>query len=492
MRNLFLFAIALLGMTAQSQKNTLLERSFWKTNPSIAAIETEIKNGNSPTESNTNGFDPATLAINEQASNEAVKFLLAIKGNDVNKITHDERTYIFWAAYKGNIELMEYLISKGAKTNLFDDKGYSILNFAAANGQSNLKVYDLCISKGINPKKDFDREGANALLLIAPFDKDFTLINYFISKGLDIKSTDKSGNTAFNYAAKGGNIATLKKLLEKGVKFNDNALFMASQGGRGMAPNKLETYQYLASLGINMNAINKNGENVLHTIVRKEKQLEIISYFLSKGVDINKADNDGNTPFMNAASANSEPEVISLLANDLKDIYEINKKGVAALAFAVKNNTAEIVKFLLDKGADTKVVDASGDNIAVYLIQSYNPEKIQVFQEKAKILADYGLDIQSPQKNGNTLYHLAVAKNDVSLAKFINSKYKVDLNAKNKEGMTALHKATLIAKDDSLLKYLISIGADKAIKTDLKETAFDLASENENLTKNKVSIDFLK
>eukprot|EP01137_Pigoraptor_chileana_P007835 Opistho-2@3620 len=475
MRNLFLFAITLLGLTAQSQKNTLLERSFWATNPSIAAIEAEIKKGNNPTQSNSNGFDPTTLAINEQASNEAVKFLLAIPGNDVNKITHDKRTYIFWAAYKGNIELMEYLISKGAKTNLFDDKGYSILNFAAATGQSNVKVYDLCISKGINPKKDLDREGANALLLIAPFDKDFTLINYFISKGLDIKSTDKNGNSVFNYAAKGGNIATLKKLIEKGVKFNDNALFMASQGGRGMAPNKLEVYQYLETLNINPNAINKNGENVLHSIVRKEQQGEIIKHFLSKGVDINKSDNDGNTPFINAASANTELDILSLLATNVNDINQRNSKGASALAFAVKSNSAEVVKFLLDKGMDASAVDTSGDNLAAYLIQSYNPQKFQVFQDKAKLLVNKGLDMKASQNNGNTVYHLAVGKNDVSLVKFISSSYKVDVNSQNNEGMTALHKAALIANDDSLLQYLISIGADKGVKTDFKETAFDLA-----------------
>lgn len=491
MKNLFLVAIALLSLTAQAQKNTLLERSFWKTNPSIATIEAEIKNGNSPTEANTNGFDATTLAINEQASNEAVKFLLTIKGNDVNKITHDQRTYIFWAAYKGNLELMEYLITKGAKTNLYDDKGYSVLNFAAATGQANLKIYDLCIAKGINPKKDLDNEGANALLLIAPFDKDFTLINYFISKGQNLKSTDKNGNTVFNYAAKGGNIETLKKLIQKGVKYTDNALLMASQGGRGMTPNKLEVYQYLESLNINPDAVSKNGENVFHNIVRKEQQADIIRYFISKGVDLDKPDNDGNTPLMNAAAANSETEVVTLLANKVKDINQKNKKGVSALAFAVKSNTPEIVKLLLDKGADVKTVDAVGDNLAAYLIQSYTTQKQEAFEAKINILQQKGFDILTPQKNENTLYHLAVAKNDLSLVKFIDT-YKVDLNTKNKEGMTALHKASLIAKDDLLLKYLISIGADKTIKTDLKETAFDLASENENLKNNKVAIDFLK
>lgn len=348
----------------------------------------------------------------------------------------------------------------------------------------------MCIAKGINPKKDVDHEGANALLLIAPHDKDFTLINYFISKGLDIKSTDNNGNTAFNYAARFGNITTLKALVAKGVKFNDNAMIMASQGGRNIA-NTLELYQYLESLGINPDATGKNGENALHNIVRKEKQGPIIDYFLSKGVNVNKADNDGNTVFMNAASANADIEIIKLLADGVKDINQKNIKGASALALAVRNNTPEMVKYLLEKGADINTVDAAGDNLAAYLIQSYSPQKATVFETKLKILQEKGFDFTAPQKNKNTLYHLAVGKNDLTLVKSLSS-FMVDINAKNSEGMTALHKAILIAKDDTLLKYLLSIGAKKDIKTDLKESAYDLASENENLSKNKVSIDFLK
>ena len=68
----------------------------------------------------------------------------------------------------------------------------------------------------------------------------------------------------------------------------------------------------------------------------------------------------------------------------------------------------------------------------------------------------------------------------------------IDVNAKNKDGLTALHKAAMISKNDTILKYLLSIGAKKEITTDFNETPFDLANENESLTKNKVSIDFLK
>ncbi|MNY63465.1 hypothetical protein D3C86_2004300 [compost metagenome] len=68
----------------------------------------------------------------------------------------------------------------------------------------------------------------------------------------------------------------------------------------------------------------------------------------------------------------------------------------------------------------------------------------------------------------------------------------IDVNAKNKDGLTALHKAAMIAKNDAVLKYLLSIGAKKDIKTDFDESAYDLAKENETLTKNNVSVEILK
>ncbi|RZK18345.1 MAG: ankyrin repeat domain-containing protein, partial [Flavobacterium sp.] len=169
----------------------------------------------------------------------------------------------------------------------------------------------------------------------------------------------------------------------------------------------------------------------------------------------------------------------------------VNKKGNSALTLAVRGNTPAVVDFLLSKGADVNVVDASGENLVSYLIDTYSAQRLAAFDAKLKLLQDKGLAITTPQKNGNTLYHLSLAKNDFALLKRIEP-FKVDVNAKNKEGITALHKAAMTAKDDSVMKYLLSIGAKKDAVTEFKETAFDLAKENEFLTKNKVSIDFLK
>jgi len=490
MKKLAIVFFAAFSLSAQAQTNVFLDQGFWKSNPDTVAIQAEITKGNSPSQLNANSFDAVVTAINANTPFQNVKFLLNQKGNDVNKLTHDGRTYIFWAASRGNVELMEYLISKGAKVNMVDNHGYSVANFAAVGGQQDTKVYDLCLKNGANLKKDLTSEGANALLLGVANDKDFALTNYFVSKGLDIKSVDAEGNTAFNYATKSGNIPLLKSLIDKGVKFNDNAMILASAGSRS-GSNTLEVYQYLESLKIKPGVVNKNGQNALHAIVRRPKQQEIIKYFISKGADINQIDNEGNTPFMNAAASNPDVELITMLSSSVKDINLVNKKGVSALAMAVRGNTPEVVDLLLSKGANLNVVDAAGDNIAAYLIQSYSPQRAEVFTGKMNLLQTKGLDLASAQQNGNTLYHIALAKNDLALIKSLEA-LKLDVNAKNKEGMTVLHKAAMTAKDDRILKYLVSIGAKKEIVTEFKETAFDLAGENEFLSKNSVSIDFLK
>ncbi|MEJ5996151.1 ankyrin repeat domain-containing protein [Pedobacter sp. Du54] len=489
-RPLAIAILTLVSASVMGQKNIFLDQGYWKTNPTAVQISSEMEKGNSPSELSSNSFDAVVMAINAGAPNESIKFLLSQPGNDANKLTHDGRTYIFWAASRGNVEIMEYLLSKGAKVDVIDSHGATVLNFAASGGQQHTKVYDLLISNGYDLKKGVNGEGANALLLTMATAKDFKLTDYFISKGLDLKSTDAKGNTAFNYAARTGNIEILKALVAKGVKYNDNAMLMAAQGGRGSA-NTLDLFKYLESLKINPAVIGPNGENVLHALARKPNQAEIINYFIAKGVDLNKADNDGTTPFMNAAASNSDLELITLLSSSVKNINLVNKKGNSALTLAIRGNTPAVVNLLLSKGADVNVVDANGNNLAAYLIDTYSPQRLTAFEAKLKLLQDKGLAITAPQKNGNTLYHLALAKNDFALLKRIEI-FNVDVNAKNKEGITALHKAAMTAKDDSMMKYLLAIGAKKDVVTEFKETAFDLAKENEFLSKNKVSIEFLK
>jgi ankyrin repeat protein len=492
MKYIVLLFLAVSPFILYGQSNVFLSQAFWKEKPGIEQVKAAITKGNSPTESNTNGQDAVSTAINAQADNEVIKFLLTQGNDNVNKVIAGGRTYLFLAANRGNIDVMEYLITKGAKVSIRDNFGYSVLTLAAAGGQTNTQVYDICIREGIVPAKDIARGKTNALLLIAPYDKDFSLINYFVARGIDIKSKDSVGSTVFDYAIRSGNIDVLKQLIKKGVKYSANIVYTASVGGRGnTASPSLELYQYLDELKADPKATSANGDNVFHNIVRRPKQETIIRYFLSKGVDINHPNNDGTTPFMNAAYLNADTATLTFVAGFVKDINLVNKKGMSALSMAVRRNSQEIVKLLISKGADIKVTDSEGYNLAFYLVHSYSEQRPEGFEAKLKLLREQGFDVTVPQQNGNTLYHMVLYRNGLPLLKRIEP-FKVDVNLKNKEGLTALHKAALTAKDDSILKYLLSIGASKEAKTEFDETAYDLAKENEYLTTNKISIDFLK
>ena len=97
--------------------------------------------------------------------------------------------------------------------------------------------------------------------------------------------------------------------------------------------------------------------------------------------------------------------------------------------------------------------------------------------------------INQLQNSENTLLHIATQENNLPLLKRL-AAFKIDVNALNKESLSALQIAVMKAKNTEIIKYLLSIGADKTIKTDFDESLFDLASENELLKKK--NIHFLK
>jgi ankyrin repeat protein len=489
--NKYLFALLFsLSLTTFSQKENIFhDRDFWKTNPSIQTIEEKIDEGNNVTALTSSAFDATSYALIENVDNKTIKHLLTKKGNGVNKLTHDGRTYIFWAAYMDNLEMMRHLVSKGAKTDIIDNHGYSILNFSATTGQTNQKLYDYLLDMNANIKTEKNHSGANALLLVAPHLKDLKLADYLISKGASLKDKDYNGNGFFEYAVKGGNIQFLKEILKKGVHKGKNAMIFASQGLR-RKKNKLETYQFLEEEGVNVNVIDEKGRNPLHSIAYTDKNLATYIYFISKGVREDLQDKEGNSPFMNAANSNNL-EIVKFLSKSVKNINVKNENGHSALAMAVNRNSIEVVQFLIESGADINTKDKSGNTLSYLVLNNYKTKNTNPFEEKLALLQKNGFVLNENQNAGNTLLHIATERNSISLLKRLSS-FDIDLNSKNDAGLSALQIAAMRAKDDKIIKYLLSIGADKSVKTDFNETVFNLASENELLKKSNTNISFLK
>lgn len=485
--------LAFLAVSSSAQTNPFLDPGFWKKNPTVGEVKKAIGEGHDPLAFNSNAFDGITLAINNNAAFETIVYLLDQPGASVNRITHDGRIYLHWAANRGQVELVKYLIRKGANLDAEDSRGTLPVAFAANGGQSNPDVYNAFFEAGVPPQKKY-RNGMTLLMMAIPNDPSLTLTNFFESKGMSLQDVDDQGNTVFDHAAKSGDLKLLKSLLARGVKPSNNAIIMAAQGSRrGAAP--MDVFQFLLNdLHLNPKAVVASGDNVLHYLVRRPNQVELVRFFLEKGVDPNQINREGNNVLMNAVSGNDRA-MAELILQRITHINAVNKKGETALFVATRNSSPEIMDLLIGKGAAVNIVDVDGNNLAAHLIQSYRAPRAgdtaDVFGDKIKLLLENGLNFRQVQQNGNTLFHIAVAQNDLTLLKRI-STLGIDVNVKNKDGLTALHRAAMISKNDAVLKYLLSLGADKSIKTEFDETAYDLARENDYLKNNQISIDFLQ
>lgn len=490
------FILILLAFAGFAQeKNILLDRNFWKESPDLTMVRKKVSQGHSATEFNNNGFDATTLALIANADNDVVGYLLSLKGNAVDKRTHDSRIYLHWATYGGNMENVKTLLELGSAVDALDSRGNSPLVFGAGAGLKNYPVYELFKARGVDLAKEENQQGANLLLLASPYLEKEEDLEFFLKNGMTLNSTDDEGNNIFNYASRRGNTEFLKVLIDKGVDYKtdnkngDNAFMFAAQGTRGFN-NSIEIYQFLQELGLEPNVITKDGSTPLHRIAYTKVDKDIFDFFLKAGANVDQKDAEGNTPFLNASARNSF-EVVQLMAENSKQLKATNNKGQSALMLAVAHNSPDVVEFLLQKGLEINAKDAAGNTLASYLLDSYNPKNIESFEAKLKMLREKELPLNTLQAEGNTLYHLAAKTNNPELIKII-SNFDIHVNAVNKEGMTALQQAAMKAQDDQIMKYLIAIGADTKATTEFGETAYDLASENEMLQRKKVKLDFLK
>ncbi|TYP72123.1 ankyrin repeat domain-containing protein [Aquimarina intermedia] len=492
-KSLVLLLIIPVFIFAQKQQNTneLHNRSFWKTKPDVTTVKQKIDEGNDPVTLNAAAFDAICFAIRSKAPVATVEYLLSIAGNDINKPTHDGRSYLMWAGATGDIDMMKLLIKKGADTKIVGSHGFNWFTFTVNAGYDTFEIYDLMVSNNVDLKQT-NRAGANGLLLIAPHAKDDKIIKYFQDKGLDISATDKFGNNILFYAAKGGNTTLIKTYIAQGIDYKkentlgENLVLFASQGRRGYS-NPIGVFKFLDSLGIDMTKTNHQGENALHNIASNTKDANIIDFFIDKGVNVYQKDKEGNTAFLNAARGNNLL-VLKKLTPIIKDINHQNAKGYAAITFATQRMNVETFQFLKEKGANLNSTDTEGNNLYYHLFNAYNKRNSKHFETFAKALTDAGVSLKNASKKEHPL-HIAIAKRENKLIKKAIA-LGADVNQQNSDGLTPLHLAAMKANDIMVLKLLISKGADTKALTDFEESAYDLALENE-LLKNK-DITFLK
>ncbi|NQY04661.1 MAG: ankyrin repeat domain-containing protein [Flavobacteriaceae bacterium] len=494
MRTLLLlfFLIAFTSIKAQI-KNIFLDREFWKSKPSVEQVKEKIKEGHNPTEKDRFSFDAVSYAIIDDVPSETIKYLLTIEGNPVEKPTHGGVTYLLWSSYKGNLEIMNHLISLGANTNMVTSRGTNMLHMAAIGGVADKKVYDLILDQKIDVNW-VNENGTNVVHILGGSKlEDISIFDYFFNKGIKIESLDKEGNNLFNYAARGGNMEVMKMCVQKQLDYSslndkgENALLFASTGMKRRNL-KLDVFKYLEALGLEVDIVNWEGKTPLHMAVRRGDP-ELIDFFIEKGVNINQVDENGNTALINAVG--SKIENFQKVAKLSKHVNHQNNEGFTALTLAIKRGSKDTFDYLIKNGADIHIQDKEGNNLMFYAFESYYPRNEETYAYFIDTLNTSGVKAANRYTNGNTLAHIAIEKeSDFLLNKSL--ALGVDINLKNGLNLSPLHLAAMKSKDKNLLSILLKNGADKSSKTEYNESAYDLAQENEILATNNVRLGFLK
>lgn len=478
------------------QTNKLLERSYWRSKPSLEDVKQKVQDGNSPTEFTSSMFDATTYAILEDNSLDVVKFLVEQR-DDINKITHDARTYLHWAAYRGNTEIMEYLLANGIDINLVDDGGNNAMMFAARGGQSDKKVYRLSMENGLDITAKNKRSGRNVLMTFAGRMQDTEMLDYFISLGVDIHETDNNGNGLFHYVAPTRNQELLQTLVndykvdyKSNPKTDENAFYFATN--RNFAEDEaspIALFEYFESLGLDPAQTTKSGRNALHNLAFRTNEVASFKYFIIKGADVNQADKDGNTPLINA-SARGNLAKLKYLVGITKDINLRNKEGQSSFMRAIKFNNMDVVKYLANEGAQIDVTTEGEYDLGYHVVDGTRSD-LDLFDEKMKFLMSKGYNPKAMQFDGQSLLHVAISRQNIGFLKRLIA-LGIDINAKDANGQTILHHAAMQSETSDLLKFLIASGADKNVRTEFEESAYDLALENEILGADSANIEFLK
>ena len=138
---------------------------------------------------------------------------------DVNDAANiNGMTALHFAAQKGDIAVVKYLVEHGADIKAQDIVfSRTAIHFAAENG--NLETIQYLTEQGAD-LLDRDGYGATALHYAAKNNK-LNVIKYLVDKKVDYRATDVRGWTAMHYAAYGGSIDVVKYLLAKGLNINE-------------------------------------------------------------------------------------------------------------------------------------------------------------------------------------------------------------------------------------------------------------------------------
>ena len=203
------------------------------------------------------------------------------------------------------------------------------------------------VSPALKWKRAIDRDDGEAL--------------WRLLSQVDVLGSNDKGKNALMAAAKIGDKELLEALVRHGVRIEDKSLTGGTALMYAVLGNQAQMIDYLLTRTQHLDAQSTNGWTAV--MIAAAKGFDgALKQLVEAGADANLADVYQWSPLMRAID-NKHREVINyLLALPGPALNEINENGSTALHVAAQFGDVETVELLLERGADSSVLDKNGDS----------------------------------------------------------------------------------------------------------------------------------
>jgi len=241
----------------------------------------------------------------ENGEDEKVKELL--EKIDINTQDSDGSSPLHYAAYYGNLDLLKFLVEKGAKVDILNREGKTPLMFATLMGQTE-SVDILIQNKADVYIKDKNK---NTLLHFAAIEGALEIAKLLMEKGVAFEAKNYTGKTPLFLAAENGNLEVVKFLHSKGASLNTKDTFLNSALHWSITRKHQEIAKYLLDNKVDVNVQNYKGMSALHWCVLYGL-VDEVKFLLDIGAKPDIKDKYGFTPLDHAKDMGNK-DIIRLL-----------------------------------------------------------------------------------------------------------------------------------------------------------------------------------
>jgi ankyrin repeat protein len=291
------------------------------------------------------GYTPIDIAI-QKNNHFIVELIINSKKVNLNTKDKDGRTYLQNAIILGsNKAAKKILESPTIDLNSIDHSGQNVLFDAVSYGDT--EIIDILLN---NDKINLNQKNIHGQTILHKKEvlRDENLAYKLIEKGMDPTICDINGTNYLTHIATKGieGAPLLKKIIQKGININarvrDNntilmetmlAFYKTPLGETKRRESLLEMAETLTESGIDIQAINKFGENGIFEAIRNN-DFKSVAFFINKRINLNIKNKKQQTPLKISALQGIKNLDITILLlkngadpsiknNEGKDVLEI-------------------------------------------------------------------------------------------------------------------------------------------------------------------------